>query len=261
MIKKVLFLLVGIVASTALRAIDGHMPEFHGVKDNVDLTIIPYDKDEILVNSRSWKLRVADFLRGGYIPVRVSIENKGGKIISISDASIRNFDLDKGIHEMAKSLEYSQIGSTLFWWTLRSIPCCVWMIGAWLQSMRYVVFYSHLSKETESEKRTRREAQIFWLRIASLGLIGLGINTFVGIPYDWVKLQFLNDHLLPHELKKTLCTGSITIMPGARVEKIFVLPDWKCILYEFQIFDQWGRDVMTEFMVMRGQELHRTLVH
>src|SRR6202030_2707759 len=67
----------------------GNVGQFREMKDGIGIVATACTPDEILVNAEGWKFKANDFLKKGFRPVRIRIENKSGKAASMSEASVQ----------------------------------------------------------------------------------------------------------------------------------------------------------------------------
>ncbi len=62
--------------------------QFQELKDDIEVVATLCNPTDVLVDADGWQLTAADFYKRGYKPVRVCIENKSGKSISIYGKSV-----------------------------------------------------------------------------------------------------------------------------------------------------------------------------
>ena len=210
-----LFILVGHVSA--------HNDIFVAEQHSISCTATVLDSDDLVVDTQEWELSACDFIKYGYRPVRVCVQNKGDTLISIPDNSRQYNQIS--IEGLASLYRYHAFLRTYYLLVARS--AVIGLLGAG-------ICYCYENTGVE-----------FFAGAAAL--CGLCTTTLILPFYDYVTLCDLNARLAL-ALVQVLRPNTILIKPGESAEKI-VLVLINQNMFELPICDEEGQLEVAKFHI------------
>lgn len=176
--------------------------QFHAERHGVSVTASAFASYDYVVNAEGWQLCASDFMKHGFRPVRIKIENKSNRVISVSDRSVQYPGVN--ISQLAEKYRYREIMRPLYYMSVRA--AVIWPTA--LVTGLVAFFYEN------------DPAAMICLGCIVAGLINHSIWPLA----DYFSLRGLNKRLV-RVMTQQLHAGPVLISPGSSAEKILLLPD------------------------------------
>ncbi len=227
MVKKLLF----IAAIAAAPSIQGTY-RFREIQNNIGITVVACETNELLVNTGGWKFKAVDFIKKGFKPIRVQIANHSDQKVSLSDYSAQLADSD--IWVLTELLKCSENVHTLAYLITTQTIC--WAI-IWL-----AVGGANLGLEL-------KESTIFACSMYSgWSAFFASIGFFIGTPFYRMSVREANKKL--HGIfKSALHAGHIIIPPHQSAEKIIFMPVGYQSIFSVEVLNESNGNTAAKFHI------------
>jgi len=202
------------------------MNGFREMQNDIGISAVACERDELLVNAGGWKLKASDFIKKGFKPVRVQVTNQSDKVVSISDASVRFDNVDMRAmtesfkcRENLRPLAYLAAANTVFGvLTGGSILIC-WAFD----SGKGLVF-------------------------TTMPLVACWLGSTIYTPFYWMNLREAN-RKLHGIIMDALHAGHLIIPPHQNAEKIILVPVGFQHIFSFEVMREDTGDTAAKFYI------------
>lgn len=222
-------ILITSVLSVAL-SLSGIAAAFSEEKDGVRLTAEIFAQDDIGINAEGWKITAEQLCDNGLVPVRIVLENGGGKVIKITNESLLENSV-VNIKDAFAQLRYGESWPFLF------------MAGVKIADFAQCwEFYLSLAES----KGAAESLKIFLVH---------GIAIWPIIIYWWWYLRKQNQNL-ERALQDALFVEGTEVASGERVEKVLLLNgsngSTQDAGFALSLFNATGENLITTFNINLG---------
>jgi hypothetical protein len=191
------------------------MNGFREMQNDIGISAVACERDEVLVNAGGWKLKASDFIKKGFKPVRVQVTNQSDQVVSISDASVRFDNVDmRAITEQFKCREILRpLGYLVASNTVFSIVTIV-----------SIIFCYSINSSAG-------------LVLLTAPLMACWGGSNILAPFYWMKLRDANKKL--HGIvMESLHAGHIIIPAHQNAEKIILVPVGFQQIFSFEVMNE-----------------------
>jgi hypothetical protein len=214
------------IATSAAVAPAYSMHGFREMQNDIGISAVACERDEVLVNAGGWKLKASDFIKKGFKPVRVQVTNQSDQVVSISDASVHFDHID--MRAITEQFKYRENLRTLGYLVAANTVFSVLTITS-------VVFSYAINSGAG-------------LVLLTAPLVACWGGSNIYTPFYWMNLREANRKL--HGIvMDSLHAGHIIIPPHQNAEKIILVPVGFQQIFSFAVMNEDKGGTAAKFYV------------